>query len=235
MVRVEDSIVARLESHGHKFEILVDPDSTDRIRAGKIDIENDLALEQIFKDARKGEKIGEDAVKEVFGTTDIAAVATEIVKKGQIQLTTDQRRAMYEKRRKQIVEIISRESINPQTNTPHPPARISQAMEDAKIHVDPFKTANEQLEGVLKALRPIIPIRFEKTKMAVKLVGDAYGRVYGDLAKSGYIIKEEWGNDGSWIGMLEVPSGMQGEIMDSITRKARDGAEIKILKNRTKI
>lgn len=235
MVRVEDSIVARLESHGHKFEILVDPDSTDRIRAGKIDIENDLALEQIFKDARKGEKIGEDAVKEVFGTTDIAAVATEIVKKGQIQLTTDQRRAMYEKRRKQIVEIISRESINPQTNTPHPPARISQAMEDAKIHVDPFKTANEQLEGVLKALRPIIPIRFEKTKMAVKLVGDAYGRIYGDLAKSGYIIKEEWGNDGSWIGMLEVPSGMQGEIMDSITRKARDGAEIKILKNRTKI
>ena len=235
MVRVEDSIVARLESHGHKFEILVDPDSTDRIRAGKIDVENDLALEQVFKDARKGEKIGDDAIKEVFGTTDISAVATEIVKKGQIQLTTDQRRAMYEKRRKQIVKIISRESINPQTNAPHPPARISQAMEDAKVHVDPFKTANEQVDMVLKALRPIIPIRFEKTKMAVKLIGEAYGKVYGDLAKSGYIIKEEWGSDGSWVGLLEIPSGMQGEIMDSITRKAKDGAEIKILKDRSKI
>lgn len=235
MVRVEDSIVARLESHGHKFEILVDPDSTERIRSGKIDIENDLAMEQIFKDARKGEKIGDDAIKEVFGTTNISEVATEIVKKGQIQLTTDQRRAMYEKRRKQIIEIISRESINPQTNTPHPPARISQAMEDAKVHVDPFKSANDQIDGVLKALRPLLPIRFEKTKLAVKLVGDAYGRIYGDLARGGYIIKEEWGNDGSWIGLLEVPSGIQGEIMDSITRKAKDGAEIKVIKDRSKV
>lgn len=235
MVTVEDSIVARLESHGHKFEILVDPDSTDRIRSGKIDIENDLALEQVFKDAGKGEKIGDEAIREVFGTTDITAVATEIVKRGQIQLTTDQRRAMYEKRRKQVVEIISRESINPQTNTPHPANRISQAMDEAKVHIDPFKTANEQVETVLKALRPIIPIRFEKTKIAVKLVGDSYGKVYGDLARSGYIVKEEWGNDGSWVGLLEVPSGIQGDIMDSITRKAKDGAEIRILKDRTKI
>lgn len=235
MVRVEDSIVARLESHGHKFEVLVDPDSTERIREGKIDIENDLAMEQIFKDARKGEKAGDDSLREVFGTTDIATVATEIVKKGQIQLTTDQRRAMYETRRKQIVEIISRESINPQTNAPHPPARISQAMDEAKIHVDPFKSANEQIDTVLKGLRPIIPIRFEKTRMAVKLVGDAYGKVYGDLVKAGYIVKEEWAGDGSWIGLLEVPSGMQGEIMDSITRKAKDGVDIKILKDRTKI
>lgn len=235
MVSVEDSIVARLESHGHKFEILVDPDSTERIRAGKIEVENDLALEQVFKDAGKGEKIGDEAIKEVFGTTDITVVATEIVKKGQIQLTTEQRRAMYEKRRKQVVEIISRESINPQTNTPHPALRISQAMDEAKVHVDPFKTANEQVETVLKALRPIIPIRFEKTKIAVKLIGDAYGKVYGDLARSGYIIKEEWGNDGSWMGLLEVPSGIQGDIMDSITRKAKDGAEIRIMKDRTKI
>lgn len=235
MVRVEDSIVARLESHGHKFEILVDPDSTERIRNGRIDIENDLAMEQVFKDARKGEKAGEDSLKEVFGTTEIAAVATEIVKRGQIQLTTDQRRAMYEKRRKQIVDIISRESINPQTNAPHPPSRISQAMEEAKVHVDPFKSANDQIDTVLKALRPIIPIRFEKTRLAVKLMGESYGKVYGDLAKSGYIIKEEWGNDGSWMGLLEIPSGMQGEIMDSITRKGKDGVDIKIIKNRTKI
>ena len=31
MVRVEEAIVARLESHGNKFEIFVDADATDRI------------------------------------------------------------------------------------------------------------------------------------------------------------------------------------------------------------
>lgn len=230
MVRVEDAVVARLEVAGHKFEILVDPDSTDRIREGKISVDDDLALDQVFKDAKKGEKAGDELIREVFKSDDIAEIATQIVKRGQIQLTTDQRRQMYEKKRKQIVDIISRESINPQTNAPHPPARISQAMEDAKVHVDPFKTADEQVEMVLKALRPLLPIRFEKSRLAVRLVGDSYGKVYGDLARGGYITKEEWGKDGSWMAILEVPSGLRTDIIDMISRKAGSGADIKILK-----
>ncbi|MFG1519303.1 MAG: ribosome assembly factor SBDS [Thermoplasmataceae archaeon] len=231
MVKVEDSIVARLESHGHKFEILVDPDATDKIKAGEIDIDKDLAIDQVFKDAKKGDKAGEDLLKEVFKTTDIAEIAIEIVKKGQIQLTTEQRREMLEKRKKQIVDRISRESMNPQTNSPNPPSRIIQAMEEAKVHVDPFKSADEQLQTVLKAIKPLIPIRFEKAKIAVKLTGDAYGKVYGDLVRGGFITREEWGKDGSWMGVLEVPAGIKGEIIDMLNHKARDNVEIKLLKS----
>lgn len=231
MVKVEDAIVAKLESHGHRFEILVDPESTDRIKAGEIDIDKDLAIDQIFKDARKGEKAGDETIKEVFNSNDVAVVAAEIVKRGEIHLTTDQRREMLERKRKQIVEIIVREAMNPQTNAPHPPARIVQAMEEAKVHVDPFKSANDQVQDVLKALKPLIPIRFERVKLAVKLSGDAYGRLYGELAKGGYIVREEWDRSGSWIGLIEVPAGLKGDILDLISRKGRDQAEVKILKN----
>ncbi|MEM0156921.1 MAG: ribosome assembly factor SBDS [Thermoplasmataceae archaeon] len=232
MVRVEDAIVARYESHGHKFEIFVDPDATDRIKEGKIDVENDLALDEIYKDARKGEKAGEESIKEVFKTTDVAQIAVEIIRKGQIQLTTEQRHEMLERRRKQIIDMISRESINPQTNAPHPPARISQAIDDAKIHIDPFKSAGEQLQAVLKAIKPILPIRMEKTKLAVKLTGDAYGKVYGEISRTGYLVKEEWGKDGSWIGLLEVPAGMAGEIMSQLSRKSRDNVDIRVVKGK---
>lgn len=235
MVRLEDSIVARLDSHGHRFEILVDPEATERIREGQIDIEKDLAIDQIFKDARKGgEKAGEEALMEVFKTTDVATIAVEIVRKGQIQLTTEQRREMLERKKKAIIDTISRESINPQTNTPHPPSRIAQAIEEAKVHIDPFKSVNEQVQTVLKAIKPLIPIRMEKAKLAVKLTGgDAYGKVYGDLVRSGFIVKEEWGGkDGSWMGLLEVPAGIQGgDIIASITRKAKDNVDIRVVKN----
>ena len=231
MVKVEDAIVAKLESHGHRFEILVDPEATDRIKEGKIDIDSDLAIEQVFKDSRKGEKAGEETLKEVFGTTDISTVAVEIVKRGEIHLTTDQRREMLEKRKKQIIEMISRESINLQMNAPHPPLRIQQAIEEAKVHIDPFKSANEQLPAVLKAIKPLIPIRMERLKLAVKLVGDSYGRLYGDLARGGYIKKEEWDRSGAWIGLLEIPAGMKGDILDLISRKGKDMAEVKILKS----
>ena len=230
MVKVEDAIVARLESHGHKFEILIDPDSADRIRAGQLDIDRDLAIDQVFKDARKGEKIGNDTLMEVFKTTDLREVVFAIVKKGQIQLTTEQRREMLDRKTKQIINIISRESVNPQTNLPNPPIRIAQAMEEAKVHIDPFKSVEEQMQVVLKAIRPLIPIKMEKTKIAVKLKGDAYGKLYGEITKSGYLQKEDWGGDGSWIGVLEVPSGVMGEYIEHLSNRARENIEVKILK-----
>lgn len=232
MVRVEDAIVARLESHGHKFEIFVDPDATEKIKEGNLDLANDVALDEIYKDAKKGEKAGEDSLKEVFKTTDISQIIIEIVRKGQIQLTTEQRHQMTERKRKQIIETIARESINPQTNAPHPPARISQAIDDAKLHIDPFKGVGEQVQTVLKAIKPLLPIRMEKTKLAVKLTGDAYGKVYGEIARGGYLVKEEWGSDGSWVGLLEVPAGMASEIMGALSRRGQDDIEIKVVKGR---
>jgi ribosome maturation protein SDO1 len=230
MVSLEDAIVARLESHGHKFEVLIDPDAVDRIKEGKIDIENDIASEDVFKDARKGDKIGDEPIKEVFGTTDIEKIVTEIVLKGQIQLTTEQRHKLQEKKKRIIIDTISREGINPQTNAPNPPNRIENAMEEAKIHIDPFKSVNDQVQLVLKAIRPIIPIRMEKAKLAIKVKADAYGKLYGDIIRNGTLTKEEWAPDGSWIGVIEVPAGISGEIISHLSKKAKDEIEIKLLK-----
>ena len=233
MVRVEDAIVARLESHGHKFEIFLDPEAADRIKEkGTVDLVNDVALDEIYKDARKGEKAGEDSLREVFKTSDISEIIVEIVRKGQIQLTTEQRHQMTERKRKQIIDTIARESINPQTNAPHPPARISQAIDDAKIHIDPFKSVSEQVQIVLKGIKPLLPIRMEKTRLAVKLTGDAYGKVYGEIVREGYLMKEEWAKDGSWVGLLEVPAGMASEIMGALSRRGQDNIEIKVVKGK---
>lgn len=233
MVRVEDAIVARLESHGHKFEIFLDPEAADRIKEnGTVDLVNDVALDEIYKDARKGEKAGEDSLKEVFKTSDISEIIVEIVRKGQIQLTTEQRHQMTERKRKQVIDTIARESINPQTNAPHPPARISQAIDDAKIHIDPFKSVSEQVQIVLKGIKPLLPIRMEKARLAVKLTGDAYGKVYGEIVREGYLMKEEWAKDGSWVGLLEVPAGMASEIMGALSRRGQDNIEIKVVKGK---
>ena len=227
MVKLDDAIIARYEHAGHRFEILVDPDSVDKIKTGKFDLEDDLASDMVFKDAKKGDKAGEELVKEIFGTNDIIKVAQDIVKNGQIQLTTEQRKKMQESKKKMIIDMIVREGINPQTNAPNPPARIEAAMEEARIHIDPFKPVNEQMNMVLKEIKPLIPIRMEKVKLAIKVRGDAYGKLYGEISRSGQMIKEEWGTDGHWMCVLEVPAGMYGDIMGTIGRKAGDSVEIK--------
>src|SRR3990170_6034250 len=147
-------VIARVEKAGEKFEVLVKPDAGQRLRDGKeVDLLAEMAIDQIFRDAHKGSKASEEKMTETFGTSEVLDVAGQIIKKGEIQLTTEQRRQMLEAKRKQIVQYIAANAINPQTGAPHPPARIEIAMEEAKVHVDPFKGLEEQVKDVLDALR----------------------------------------------------------------------------------
>lgn len=231
MVDLDQAIIARLESHGESFEILIDPAIVQKMKDGReVDLFDHMVIDTIFRNARKGTRAPEDKIKEVFGTTDVTEVAKAIILKGEVQLTTEQRRIMQENKRKRIIEYIARNAMNPQTGAPHPPARIETAMEEAKVHIDPFKPVEAQVPAVMDAIRPLIPIRFDKVRIAVKVSGENYGRCYEDFKHFGKIIKEEWQKDGSWIGIIEMPAGLQTEFFERISNKTHGEAETKILK-----
>jgi len=231
MVRIEDAVIARYEVKGHRLEILIDPKIVDLVKEGKnVNIVDYMVIDQVFKDAKKGDKVGEETLKEIFGTDDINTVAKQIILKGQVQLTTEQRRKMLEEKKRQIVAEIAKNAINPQTNAPHPPQRIEKAIEEAKVHIDPMKSVEEQIPIVLKEIKAILPIKIEKIKIAVKVSGENYGKIYQDLARMGSIIKEEWQNDGSWVGVIEIPAGMQTEFYDVLNKKTHGNVETKIVK-----
>jgi ribosome maturation protein SDO1 len=224
-------VIARVEKAGEKFEVLVKPDAVQRVRDGKdVDLLRELAIDQIFRDAHKGSKASEEKMTEFFGSTEPLAVAKQIIQRGEIQLTTEQRRQMLEAKRKQIVQYIAANAINPQTGTPHPPQRIEIAMEEAKVHIDPFKGLEEQVKEVLDALRPLIPIRFEKVRIAVRLSAEDGAKCYGDLKAFGAILKEEWQPSGAWIGVVEMPAGMQTEFLERLNAKTKGNVETRILK-----
>jgi len=227
----KEFVIARIEKAGEKFEILVRPDAVQRLRDGKdVNVIDNLAIDEIFRDAHKGSKASEEKMQEFFGTTEKVEVAKQIIKKGEIQLTTEQRRDMQEAKRKQVVAYIAANAINPQTNAPHPPQRIEIAMEEAKVHVDPFKGVEEQVKEVLAALRPLIPIRFEKARIAVRLTAEDSAKCYGDIKAFGTILKEEWMSNGSWVGVVEMPAGMQTEFLDRLNAKTKGNVEAKVLK-----
>lgn len=230
MVTLEDAVIARLEYYGEHFEILVDPDlAADFKRGEDIELEEIMAVEEIFKDARKGDKVSEEAMLKAFNTTDLSEVAAFIIKKGQVQLTAQQRKEMQEEKRKKIVATITREAINPQTKLPHPSRRIEIAMEESKIHVDPFKSVDEQVNSVLKAIRTKIPIRFEKVQVAIRVPGDFTGKVYNIIPEYGKAKKEEWQQDGSWIAVVEIPGGMQDNFYRKLNEITHGQVETKLL------
>ncbi|CDG64656.1 MAG: ribosome maturation protein [Methanobacterium sp.] len=231
MVTLEDAVIARLEYYGERFEVLVDPDLASDFKRGEdIKIEDILAVEEVFKDAKKGDKASEEAMIKAFDTNDPLEAAVIIIRKGQVQLTAQQRRDMQEDKRRMIVAKIAREAINPQTKLPHPARRIEIAMEEAKVKVDPFKSVDEQVTITLKAISRLIPIRFEKVKVAIHIPGEDTGKVYGVIPEYGKTIKEEWQQDGSWVAVVEIPGGMQEGFYHRLSEITHGQVETKLLK-----
>jgi ribosome maturation protein SDO1 len=103
-------------------------------------------------------------------------------------------------------------------------------MEEARVHVDPFKSVEAQIEPTMKALRPLIPIRFDKVRIAVKLTGDQYGRCYDYISQAGKITRDEWQSNGNWIGVIELPAGMRDDFLGKLAERTKGDVETKILK-----
>ncbi|MDD1658286.1 MAG: ribosome assembly factor SBDS [Methanomicrobiales archaeon] len=234
MIPLDRAVVARLETHGDRFEVLVDPDLAVRIRHGeKVEIEDAVAAIFIFENASRGEKSPDESLEKAFQTTDFKTIAERIILKGEIHMTSEQRRALIEEKRHQVVTFIARHAINPQTGLPHPAKRIEMAMEEARVTIDPFHPLNDVVEETMKALRPLIPIRFEEIRVAIRIPPDHAARAYGEIDRAARIEQQEWQKDGSWICVVKIPGGMQVDLEGLVKKVSRGTGEMRVLKERT--
>lgn len=231
MVSLDDAILARYTGHGETFEILVDPVHVEAIRSGKVtDVTEHLAIDAIFKDSKEGERAPDEALEKVFGNTDVPAIALKIILEGDIQLTTEQRRKFLEDKQKKIINSIVQQAWNPQTKTPHPPVRIERALEEAKFRIDPFKSTEAQVKDAIAALKPLLPISMESIQIAFKIPANYTGHAYGKVRGLGDLVKESWEPDGSLVGVLKIPAGMQADIFDELNHLTKGEVETKVLK-----
>jgi len=226
----EKHTIARITKDNEHFEVLVKPEKALDYRLGKISsISEVLITETIFSDANKGTKVSEEILRKAFGTTDQLKVADIILKKGTLQLTTEQRRKMIEDKRRQIIAFISKNCVDPRTNLPHPPLRIEQAMEQIHYSIDPFKATEEQAREIIKLLRQFLPLKMEQVSVSVHIPAQYAARAYGTLKALGTIKREEWRADGSWHGILEMPAGVYAPFLEKIGEVTKGNAEAKII------
>lgn len=227
----EKFTIARFTKDNEHFEVLVKPNKALDYRNGKLSsITEVLAAETIFSDANKGTRVKEEDLKKAFGTTDPLKIADAILKKGTLQLTTEQRRKMVEDKRKQIIDFISREAVDPKTNLPHPPTRIENAMEQIRYPIDPYKPVEEQARDIVKLLRPILPLKIEQISVNVRIPATYAARAYGAIKQAGALKHEEWRSDGSWNGTLEMPAGTYASFLNKLGDVTKGNGEASIVK-----
>jgi ribosome maturation protein SDO1 len=184
---------ARLTLAGERFEILVRPEPAFDFKQGKpLQIFNILVAEVIFTDASKGLRASDEQLKKAFQTTDIGEVADTIIKRGELQLTIEQRRNFVDEKRKQIVAFIARHCVDP--------------------------------------LRPILPIKIERLKIAVMVPAEYAAQTIGVAKNFASVTEEEWQRNGSWIGVVEMPAGLHSSFLEKIGKVTHGNYRTKIIK-----
>ena len=238
MISLDDAVIARLESHGARFEVLVDPEAALAIKRDEFDgeLEDVIAAEDVFDDASRGDRPAASDLETVFGTTDPLEIIPDVIVRGEIQITAEQRREMQAQKRRQLIDQIARNAVNPQMDdAPHPPDRIEAALEEAGFRVDPMEPVETQVDDALDALRPIIPIRLDEVTIAVQIPPEHAGSAQARVRQFGVLSEEEWQPDGSWIGVITFPAGMQHDFYDLVNEVTGGQAETRMIKDEDEV
>ncbi|MEJ2259585.1 MAG: ribosome assembly factor SBDS [Nitrosopumilaceae archaeon] len=225
-----DVTVVKYSFEGEKFEILVKPDPALDYKLGKKkDISSVLVSDDIYTDSSKGTKPSTEKLLKAFKTEDQTEIAQIILKKGDLNLTTDQRRKMVEEKKKQLVEYIAKTYVDPRTHLPHPPVRIEQALKDARVSIDPQKGVEDQVKDIVEKLRSIIPMKSENLSLEITIPAQFASQSYAVLKSVGSLKKEEWQNNGSLKAILEIPAAARPNVIDRLGSITKGSATVEVM------
>jgi ribosome maturation protein SDO1 len=220
--------IVRLILDGDRFELLVKPDPALEYKMGKrFDISSVLVSDEIYSDANKGSRASSEKMMKRFKTINLPEVAKQILARGELNLTTDQRRKMVEEKKRQIVQFINRSFVDPKTHLPHPIIRIEAAIEEARVQIDPFKKAEDQAKTIVDALRKILPLKSETVKLTVIVPPQFAAQSYNVLKSTGDLRTEEWLADGSLKAVLEMNASVRGQFLDRLGAVTKGSAQVK--------
>ena len=225
-----DVTIVRYSHQGEKFEILVKPDPALDYKLGKKkDLSGVLVSDDVYTDSGKGTKPSSEKLSKAFNTEDQAEIAKVILQKGDLNLTTDQRRKMVEEKKKQIVTFIVQTYVDPKTHLPHPPLRIEQAMKDGRISIEPQKNVDEQVKDVVEKLRSIIALKSENLQLEITIPAQYASQSYAVLKSVGSLKNVEWQNNGSLKAILEIPAAARPNVIDRLGSITKGSATVEVM------
>lgn len=219
--------IVRYSAGNDKFEILVKPDPALEYKLGKkMDISNIMISDEIYSDANKGTRCSSEKLMKHFKTTDQLEIAKQIMDKGDLNLNTDQRRKMIEEKKRQIVEYINKNFVDPKSHMPHPVSRINAVLDEARVAIDPFKRLDDQLKNIIESLRKIIPLKSEILELTVTVPAQFSGQSFSVFKTIGDIKSEQWLSDGSLQVILSINAGMKSSFLDRIGTATKGSAQV---------
>jgi ribosome maturation protein Sdo1 len=119
-VRLTNVAYVRLQKGGKRFEIACYRNKALSWRSKvETDINEVLQIDSVFSNVSKGLLASAKDIESAFGTTDKKLVCIEILNKGEMQVSDQERVALQEVMFKDIANIVVDKTLNPETDRPY--------------------------------------------------------------------------------------------------------------------
>ena len=201
-----------------KLEIICNQGSVEGYRAGKISLDDTLVTRDIYKDAKKADRASEADILGVFQHKDMSKALDEIIKKGNYQLSTAERKKKVEEKRAQITYYFHKNFMDPKTKLPHPLTRIEAALGDIKgLRIHPDEPAEHQAKAIRKQLKDIIPLKSNALEGTIIVPHAFLGQSQGVIHGLCTVTKEEYTGTGCKMRVALVASDLQ-KLLSELNR-----------------
>lgn len=229
-VRLTNVAVVRMKRGGKRFEIACYKNKVMSWRnKTEKDINEVLQTDAVFTNVSKGQVAKKEDLKKAFGTDDSLKICTEILAKGELQVSEKERSNHLESKFRDIATIVSEMCVNPDTKRPYTVTAIERAMkEDIHYSINMNRNTKQQALHVVKLLQEKIPI--ERAHMRIKLYipGKNSKSVKEKLKPLFKVVENEEFSGGLEIVSLIDP-GSYRQIEQVISAETRGQGNVEVL------
>ena len=230
MVNVNEAFEVRYKFAGENFEVLVDFNKLKEFRRKPKEVSpyDVLADVKIFKDQKKGAVASDILLKEKFQNKSKEEIITQILLKGECQIPTAYLNELREQKKKQVINHISENAINPQTKSKYTQSMVESQIDKLSFNFHPEHDYMSQANDVLVLLKKVMPIAIVKSILIVKVPGMYCAKFYGPFRKYGQVSKEFYDEEGNLHLHMEVNESIVDQVIDYIKINANNEAEYHI-------
>ncbi len=75
-------------------------------------------------------------------------------------------------------------------------------------------------------------LKFVTKEIQIVLPGQYAHKAYGKLSTIGKLKSNNWHNDGSWSGIIEIPGGLETDLYDLLNNLCQGNAQTNVIKVR---
>eukprot|EP00871_Galdieria_phlegrea_P000851 jgi/Galph1/1767/GphlegSOOS_G447.1 len=200
------------------FELVTKEGSVNKYRKGEIKSLDDVLLaETVFTSYARKEKASSSELSAAFETDSLRECIETILHKGDVQVSSAERKEKLEQRRREIVNFIHKYYVDPSKKLPHPVSRIENALEEAKVRIDADVPAERQIPDIITKLIDIIHLKKMTMEGQLFIPHSYIGAASGILAKYVTIDRESYSSKGCTYDIAIVP-GEYDLFMSDINR-----------------